>query len=266
MESTRIQTDATERIECLILDGALSPLTGLTDILISIRRISDGFWYDFADDTFKNFGWTTRQLAMTETDSSNDPGVYHYDFDTSAIAYAVADDTYQIRVDQSPGTSAKNVPQVGELKVGDFIDHIDADISSRAPANEYDAALTAIQADLDNPSQYQADVSALAVEANIEGHVATVLATYDPPTKADLDAAETNIITEVNANETKIDAIQVTLTGLGSDLEFIKDIEGGRWQLTGTQMIFFKDDNSTEVARFDITLDGNDNPIERTRV
>lgn len=36
-----------------------------------------------------------------------------------------------------------------------------------APANEYDARLTTIQADLDNPDQYKADVSALATSAEV---------------------------------------------------------------------------------------------------
>jgi hypothetical protein len=37
-----------------------------------------------------------------------------------------------------------------------------------APANEYDTELTAIQSDLDNPDQYKADVSALALESTLE--------------------------------------------------------------------------------------------------
>jgi hypothetical protein len=129
MSSVRIQTGDTERIEVLILDGSLDPITGKTDILISIRRISDGYWYDFDDDTFKNSGWTDRQEAMTETDSTNDQGVYHYDFDTSAITNAATDDTYEIRVDQSPGTDAANVPMTGEIKVGAFIDDLDSPVS-----------------------------------------------------------------------------------------------------------------------------------------
>ena len=35
-------------------------------------------------------------------------------------------------------------------------------------------------------------------------------------------------------------------------LEFISDIEGGGWNRTGTQQIFTKPDNSTEVARFNL--------------
>ena len=39
---------------------------------------------------------------------------------------------------------------------------------------------------------------------------------------------------------------------LQDDITFLKDIEGGRWKREGTQMIFYKDDNTTEVARFDL--------------
>lgn len=161
---TVIPTDGSERIEALILDGSLDPLTGKSDILISIRRKSDGYWYDFDDDTFKASGWTTRQQAMTETDSTNDPGVYHYVFDTSVITNATADDVYMIRVDQSPGTDAANLPQTGELKTGIHIDQI----------------------------------------------------------------------------------------------QLINDVEGGKWKRDGTQMIFYKADNTTEVMRFNLKdYDGN---------
>jgi hypothetical protein len=51
-----------------------------------------------------------------------------------------------------------------------------------------------------------------------------------------------------------------------SDLAFVKSIEGGRWQISGSQMIFYADDNTTEIARFDLTYDGSQNPIERVRV
>ena len=45
-----------------------------------------------------------------------------------------------------------------------------------ATANEYDAELAAIQADLDNPAQYRADVSELATEANATTNRTTVIA------------------------------------------------------------------------------------------
>jgi hypothetical protein len=125
METIRIQNGDPERIEALMLDGSGNPLTGLSNVLLAVRRTSDGYWLDFNDNTFKNTGWTTRQLAMTEVDAANDAGKYKYDFDTTGFS----DDTYEIRVDC---TGADNVPQVGELKVGGYVDNLDAAISSRS--------------------------------------------------------------------------------------------------------------------------------------
>jgi hypothetical protein len=51
-----------------------------------------------------------------------------------------------------------------------------------------------------------------------------------------------------------------------TDLSFIAGIEGGRWIISGGQMIFYLDDNTTEIARFDLTYDANQNPVERTRL
>ena len=50
-----------------------------------------------------------------------------------------------------------------------------------------------------------------------------------------------------------------------SDTGFIKDINGGKWEISADEMIFYKDDNITEVARFTISRDAKDNPIMRTR-
>ena len=46
----------------------------------------------------------------------------------------------------------------------------------------------------------------------------------------------------------------------------VKDIEYGRWLLSGGQMIFYKEDNTTEVARFNITTNAESQPIERVKV
>lgn len=54
------------------------------------------------------------------------------------------------------------------------------------------------------------------------------------------------------------------------DLTFLQDIEGGKWQIIGNQMIFYKSDNTTEVARFNLfDSDGNPtmiNVFDRQRV
>ena len=51
-----------------------------------------------------------------------------------------------------------------------------------------------------------------------------------------------------------------------SDLAFIKKIEGGRWRIVNNQMIFYDEDNITEIARFNLLYDENQNPVERVRV
>ena len=75
--------------------------------------------------------------------------------------------------------------------------------------------------------------------------------------------SEVNIIAEVDANEVKIDAMTVTLN-------FLRDIEGGRWRITGNQMLFYAADNVTLVATFNLfDSDGNpsmENVAERRRV
>jgi len=60
---------------------------------------------------------------MTEVDVTNDAGKYYYDFNTTGFV----DDTYEVRVDCPSGN---NSPQIGEIKVGGYVDNIDASISS----------------------------------------------------------------------------------------------------------------------------------------
>jgi len=80
---------------------------------------------------------------------------------------------------------------------------------------EYTTSILAIQADLDNPDQYKADVSALAIEANVQGHVTTVLNLYDPPTRAELTSDKNEIIL---SGEAKIDALNnIAVTDILSD-------------------------------------------------
>jgi len=97
-------------------------------------------------------------------------------------------------------------------------DQYKANLAGLAPAGEYDFELANIQADLDNPNQFKADISALGLEATLQ-----------------LIKTETD----------KITTMETLLT-------FIGDIEGGRWRIENNQMIFYKADNITEVARFNL--------------
>jgi hypothetical protein len=57
-----------------------------------------------------------------------------------------------------------------------------------------------------------------------------------------------------------LNEISASLGTISCHVEFIKDIEGGRWIIDDAtnQMIFYKNDNTTEVARFNLfDIDGN---------
>lgn len=53
-------------------------------------------------------------------------------------------------------------------------------------------------------------------------------------------------------NNPKVDDIYTQLILVSGSVDFIRHIEGGRWRITGNQMIFFKEDNTTVVATFDL--------------
>ena len=101
----------------------------------------------------------------------------------------------------SNGTTDKR----GKLVLGGYPDDIETTISG-------------IQVDLDNPDQYKADVSALALEATV---------------------------TAIKASTDTINWADVT---------FIKEIEGGRWKIDTDekQMVFYNEAGDVEIARFQL--------------
>lgn len=182
MDCIRIQTGATEQIVAVALSSALAPLTGLTDLKLMIRRAADGWSYDFADATFKSVGWSTRQQAMTEISASLYPGEYQYTWNTGAITNPTANDAYLLTVTQTPGTTVKNVPQVGELKVGQYVDKLDATVSSRAaPGAAMDLITDAV------------DAAALAADAVTEIQAGLATAVAVAAIQADTDDLQTRV-------------------------------------------------------------------------
>jgi len=125
MSSEQIKTGAVEPIMVDVTDVSGSPLPGKADLFIRVRRNSDGWFLDWADNTFKASGWTTLNKLLTEVDATNVPGLYEVigGLDTSAIFNPAASDTYVVSALQTPGTDAK-LPAPGELKVGQLADDV----------------------------------------------------------------------------------------------------------------------------------------------
>ncbi len=99
-----------------LLDAAGTLLTGLVNVLLRIRRDSDGFYYDFADDTFKASPGTI-EIAMTEVDATELPGVYRYEFDLGIVTNETLNDVYHFRINAA---SAVNQPQEGIILTTDL--------------------------------------------------------------------------------------------------------------------------------------------------
>lgn len=129
--SERYQNGATIPITVTAIDPSGVKLTGLTDVLLSIRRESDDYYIDFDDGVFKNTGWTTRQLQMSEKNSTYSPGVYFYDWDTDGFA----DDAYHLESDM---TTVGNGPWAEWAYVGDYLST--KDITDAALAMIYEGA------------------------------------------------------------------------------------------------------------------------------
>lgn len=84
---------------------------------------------------------------------------------------------------------------------------------------------------------------------SIEGDISTM--------QGDIGAIELSI-SGINSSiitiTTDIGTIQTDISNLAATSQFMADIEGGRWQIDvdAKQMVFYKSDNMTEVARFNL--------------
>jgi hypothetical protein len=110
----RYQNSDTIPITVTALNISGTKVTGLTDVLLTIRRNSDDYYLDFDDNTFKASGWTTRQKVMGEKDATNSAGVYFYDWDTSGFD----DDQYHLEVSS---ITAANSPWADWVYIGAYL-------------------------------------------------------------------------------------------------------------------------------------------------
>jgi hypothetical protein len=144
MDSLRIQSGQAERIRAFIFDNDGNALVGLSNVLLKIYRKSDGQFY-----TGSAWQYSAATIVMTEEDAVTKPGWYCYDFDTAGMN----DDIYYMEV--SCTSAMTGYLAAGELKVGDYVDNIDAQAS-------------AIKAKTDNlPADPASETGALAKESEI---------------------------------------------------------------------------------------------------
>lgn len=87
--------------------GYQEPDSGVTGVAFGICRLTDGFWYDFNDSTFKDSGWTTKHQALAE----DDDGFWLY---TTGWAIPDANATHQVqwKVTDASGTFYAEGPKI----------------------------------------------------------------------------------------------------------------------------------------------------------
>lgn len=72
---------------------------GSETITLKIKRVSDGFWFDFNDSTFKSSAWTSKSTNLTEDATE---GFYHYTYDPPASETGA--EQYQFLLDNASVT------------------------------------------------------------------------------------------------------------------------------------------------------------------
>jgi len=135
-----------------------------------------------------------------------------------------------------------------------------------APANEYDAELAAIQADLDNPNQYKADVSNLATTAHVqevEDKVDAIkLKTDNIPANPAIAGEYTASLAAIQADVSGIPdailtkAIVDTLT-VEQVLKVLAAVETGITTGGGTDTIVYTGKDGTVIRLTGVDEDGN---------
>ncbi|MEE9395199.1 MAG: hypothetical protein V3W41_22130 [Planctomycetota bacterium] len=125
MTTTRIVQGDTEPIIAMVVDGVGGPVSGAT-ITTRVQRLSDNFFFDWADDTFKVFGSVgSPDQALTEF--TNQAAIYRLDtathdegLDTGAITNVTADDIYIATFDVTAPVGAVG-PGPIEIKVDQWV-------------------------------------------------------------------------------------------------------------------------------------------------
>lgn len=98
--------------------------TGLSPTVAVRDPQNPGFYLDFADNTFKSVGWTTRKQVMTEVSAANSPGTYQQVINLSTwVSFTAGGDHVIFEYEATVGGSPYNV--VDEVRLDLISDYAD---------------------------------------------------------------------------------------------------------------------------------------------
>lgn len=216
-------------------------------------------------DEVKGVGWTTETLV--QLDSLIDAIKAKTDFMPANTTQELIDIDTEIagvreRTNRLPDDPASQSVNQASLDAAEG--RMDMDLDALLTANSGQTSqLGTIKTTVDAikfRTDFIPDTFSIKI-ANIEQLVTAInAATSETGMAADIQVMLNSLQTAL------VDLINVMQT----DVTFIRDIEGGRWRIVGTQMVFYKEDNVTEVARFNLfDTNGSEsasNVFERQRV
>jgi len=136
------------------------------------------------------------------------------------------------------------------------------------------ATATGFMADTEDGSSFTAIPWNAAWDAEVQSECADAItaagvSTHAPAdVKTAIEAAGSSLAQILEDTGTDLPA---AIAALQTDVDFIRAIEGGRWVRQENEMVFYGEDNVTEVARFNLLTSGgaaagdDDDVFERTR-
>lgn len=223
--------------------------------------------------------------ALTELNAGDGKGIYYYDYVDSDLEgtylFVVNSlstpkkDARQVYFEKRHGWTEAERTQIrdalgvdgdkvvavgGQLQqlqtIGTKVDSIKDDTTLiKTGINNLDLDLTNLHDDVNIMHQKVDDMS--DVVNNIHGDLIGVSSDV-----IDVKNAVANIDSDLGAVAADVTDIKGDVAMLVADVQFIKDIEGGKWEIKNNQMIFYKSDNVTEVARFNLYNDINQPAME----
>lgn len=137
----------------VVVDRSGQPILGSTTIVVEIRQIGTSNRWDFTGDTFRTSGWTTRQGALAQVDSTLDPGVYERT--AGWVATNVAAGTYLVTYRDTSGAAA-NLPAYEAIRLvastaapsaAAISAQVNADLTSAHGSGDYRTPATVTLAD-----------------------------------------------------------------------------------------------------------------------
>lgn len=202
---------------------------------VAVRDPGSGDYLDFADNTFKAAGWTTRQQALTEVDATNSPGVYEHVLNLSLITLPdFIEAEYEVSSGPVQGVDSESIAIVNHNKdvaiQSDILSdatpfpgaNIDVAISTRSDHNP--AAVYAEFTAGANEDAFKADVSPLATSVEIAAlndlsqadvQAALTAQGYTPARATNLDNLDVAVSTRSDHTPADVDTLITANHGTG---------------------------------------------------